>query len=120
MRQSLSTVRSTGLAVSREEFEPKTTAVAAPVVGAGGSVVAAIELAQDRGQDIREITPALVLASRWLSRELQAGYHRGHLLISPKRHLDLMILGSDRTSGRRSTRDHPSPHRSSPSYATRA
>jgi DNA-binding IclR family transcriptional regulator len=116
LQQALSTVRSTGLAVSRGEFEPETMAIAAPVIGAGGFVVAALELAQEKGRSMRELVPALVVASRWLSRELQAGRYRGQVLMNPKRHLELMILDEHPVRGLRSTPDPTPP----PPYAISA
>jgi hypothetical protein len=65
--------------------------VAAPVFGAGGGVVAALELSVQDGRDLRFVQPPLVVAARCLSRELQAGQTRGHLAITPQRHFDVMM-----------------------------
>jgi DNA-binding IclR family transcriptional regulator len=70
-RRALSVTRLTRVAVTRWELEPGASAVAMPVFGAGGEVVAAIELAvRDLSQELQPVAAALSVASRSLSREL--------------------------------------------------
>ena len=91
LRRALSITRLTRMAMCRREFDMHTSAVAAPVFGAGGAVVAALEMSVTDGHDLRLVQPPLVVAARSLSRELQAGQPKGHLTISPQRHFDVMI-----------------------------
>ena len=70
-RRALAVTRLTRVAVTRWELEPDVCAVAMPVFGPGGAVVAAIELAvKDLGPELQPVLPALAIASRSLSREL--------------------------------------------------
>jgi DNA-binding IclR family transcriptional regulator len=91
LRRALAITRLTRLAVSRREYDLHTTSVAAPVFGAGGAVVAALELSVQDGRDLRFVQPPLMVAARCLSRELQSGQTRGHLAITPQRHFDVMM-----------------------------
>lgn len=93
LRRALSVTRLTRVAVCRREFDPDTSAVAVPVFGAGGAVVAALELSVRDGQDLRVVQAPLVVAGRSLTRELQIAPARGALTISPERHFDLMMNG---------------------------
>jgi DNA-binding IclR family transcriptional regulator len=71
LRQALQTVRLTGTAVARGELFPGDWAVAVPVFGCGGAVVAALELSlHDLQADMDLCTAALAVAARGLSREL--------------------------------------------------
>ena len=71
LRRALAVTRLTRLAVSRRELDPGSSAVAAPVFGAGGQVVAALELTvRDLRSDLQVMQPALMVAARSLSREL--------------------------------------------------
>jgi DNA-binding IclR family transcriptional regulator len=71
LRRALGVTRLTRVAVTRFELEPTTSAVAMPVFGPGGDVVAAIELAvRDLGRELQPVMAALAIASRSLSREL--------------------------------------------------
>lgn len=70
LRRSLAVIRLTGVAVARRELDATTVAVAAPVFGTGGEVVAALELQDSERQDVRVMTPPLIVAARCLSREL--------------------------------------------------
>ena len=71
LRRALQGVRRTGTAVARGELFPGDRAVAVPVFGSGGVVVAALELAVgDRRSDVEVCTAALSIAARSLSREL--------------------------------------------------
>ena len=71
LRRALAEIRLNGLAVSRWELQLGVSAVAAPVFGPGGHVVAAIELpVQDIRRELPHLQPALVVAARGLSRQL--------------------------------------------------
>jgi DNA-binding IclR family transcriptional regulator len=71
LRRALAVTRLTRLAVSRWELELGASAVAAPVFGSGGAVVAALELTvRDLRSDLQIMQPALMVAARSLSREL--------------------------------------------------
>jgi DNA-binding IclR family transcriptional regulator len=70
-RRALAVTRLTRVAVTRWELEPGGSAVAMPVFGWGGEVVAAIELSvRDLGHELKPVMAALSIASRSLSREL--------------------------------------------------
>ena len=71
LRRALQGVRRTGTAVARGELFPGDRAIAVPVFGSGGVVVAALELAVcDQRSDVEVCTAALSIAARSLSREL--------------------------------------------------
>ena len=77
LRRALQGVRRTGTAVARGELFPGDRAIAVPVFGSGGVVVAALELAVcDQRSDVEVCTAALSIAARSLSRELaiEAGH----------------------------------------------
>lgn len=83
LRRSLGVIRLTGVAVVRREWDPNLVTVAAPVFGAGGEVVAALELQDHVRQDVRVMSPPLIVAARCLSREmlnpfLSAQFHSGN------------------------------------------
>jgi len=99
LRRALSITRLTRVAVSRRELDPHTSAIAVPVFGAGGAVVAALEVAVQDSHDLRLIQPPLVVAARSLSHELQASHVRGRITISPDRHFDVMINGATLAPG---------------------
>jgi len=70
-RRALAVTRLTRIAVSRWELDLGVSTVAAPVFGAGGHVVAALELrVRDLRCDLQVVQPALMVAARSLSREL--------------------------------------------------
>ena len=70
-RRALAVTRLTRVAITRWELETEVCAVAMPVFGSGGEVVAAIELTvSDLGPELKSALPALAIASRSLSREL--------------------------------------------------
>ena len=70
-RRALAVIRLTRVALCRWEHELGVAAVAVPVFGAGGTVVAALELrVHDLRHDLPALQPALVVAARCLSREL--------------------------------------------------
>ena len=73
-RRALAVVRLTRVAVTRFELEATTCGVAVPVFGAGGEVLAAIELTvPDLGRELQPVMAALTIAARSLSRELAGG-----------------------------------------------
>jgi DNA-binding IclR family transcriptional regulator len=70
-RRALAVTRLTRVAMTRRELEASTCGVAMPVFGAGGEVVAAIELTvRELGHDVAPVMAALSIATRSLSREL--------------------------------------------------
>src|SRR5439155_21523835 len=70
-RRALAVTRLTRIAVSRWELDLGVSAVAAPVFGVGGHVIAALELrVRDLRSDLQTMQPALMVAARSLSREL--------------------------------------------------
>jgi len=71
LRRALSVARLTRVAVTRWELEAGSCGVAVPVFGAGGDVVAALELTVgDLGADLKAVMGPLTIAARSLSREL--------------------------------------------------
>lgn len=71
LHRSLAVTRLTRVAVCRWEREVGASAVAVPVFGGGGEVVAALELtAKDLRTDLHALQPALLVAARGLSRDL--------------------------------------------------
>lgn len=71
LRRALAETRRTCLAASRSELIPGVCAIAAPVFGAGGTLLAALELrVQDLRVDGPHLQPALLIAARSLSRQL--------------------------------------------------
>jgi DNA-binding IclR family transcriptional regulator len=71
LRRALSVARLTRVAVTRWELETGLCGVAVPVFGAGGDVVAALELTvRDLGADLKAVMGPLTIAARSLSREL--------------------------------------------------
>lgn len=71
LRRSLAVTRLTRVAVCRWEREVGASAVAVPVFGGGGDIVAALELtAKDLRTDLHALQPALLVAARGLSRDL--------------------------------------------------
>lgn len=96
-------IRATRLAVCDRELESESCAVAAPVFGAGGDVVAAIELdVRDLAHDVPVLRPTLAVAAGSLSRALgqlsgsrPAPSHRLGSTPAPHRQpAQLMITGS--------------------------
>jgi DNA-binding IclR family transcriptional regulator len=83
LRRSLAVTRLTRVAISRREYDPSVSAVAAAVFGAGGEVVAALELETRHPHELNRLQPALIVASRGLSRDLALAHNRGlHMLRS--------------------------------------
>lgn len=65
------TIRATRIALCERELDRESCAVAAPVFGAGGDVLAAIELrVRDLAQDVPALKAPLAVAAGGLSREL--------------------------------------------------
>lgn len=85
LRRALAVTRLTRVAVCRRELDLKASAVAVPVFGAGGDVVAALELEARDPQDLRRLQPPLVVAARILSRDIAATHNRGHFAFSAER-----------------------------------
>jgi DNA-binding IclR family transcriptional regulator len=91
LRRDLSTTRLTRVAVSRRELDLTRSSAAVPVFGAGGCVVAALELSVCDPHDLRVVQGSLIMAGRGLSRELSGPRPRDYLTIGIERQLDLMI-----------------------------
>jgi DNA-binding IclR family transcriptional regulator len=91
LRRALAVTRLTRVAVSRRELDEHTSAVAVPVFGAGGDVVAALELEARDPQDLRRMQPPLIVAGRALSRELAATHNRGHFALTAERYLGAAV-----------------------------
>jgi DNA-binding IclR family transcriptional regulator len=71
LRWVLRTVRSTHIALCDGELDRARRAVALPALGAGGSIVAALELGvRDLGHHVPAVRAPLCLAASWLSQEL--------------------------------------------------
>ena len=71
LRRALAETRLSFVAHSRWELAPKESAIAAPVFGAGGTLVAALELTvRDLRADAPHLQPALLVAARSLTRQL--------------------------------------------------
>jgi DNA-binding IclR family transcriptional regulator len=85
LRRSLAVTRLTRVAISRREYDMRVSAVAVPVFGAGGEVVAALELEGRDPQDLRRLQAPLIVASRSLSRDLAVTHNRGHLALTTER-----------------------------------
>ncbi len=79
------------MAVCRRELDLRSSAVAVPVFGGGGEVVAALELEARDPQDLRRMQPPLVVAARGLSRELAATHNRGHFALTAERHFGAAV-----------------------------
>jgi hypothetical protein len=73
------------VAVCRREFDPALSAVAAPVFGAGGKVVAALELEVGDPRELPPLQPPLIVAARALSRELATNHVGGRLIVGVDR-----------------------------------
>ena len=80
LRRALAVTRLSRIAVSRWELELGVSAVAMPVFGPGGTVVASLEMrVGDLRNDFQAIKAALSVAAHSLSRELATGYQNGRL-----------------------------------------
>jgi DNA-binding IclR family transcriptional regulator len=86
LRRALAVIRLARIAVSRWEFALGASAIAAPVCGPGGHVVAALGLAvRDLRTDLQLMQPALTVAARSLSRELATGADSTRHAVPPAR-----------------------------------
>jgi DNA-binding IclR family transcriptional regulator len=78
LRAELETVRRAGLATAIDELELGLAAIAAPVRGGGGEVVAALSISgptlRMTGERIRELEPVLIEEARALSARLGHRY----------------------------------------------
>jgi len=85
--RQLRIVRLTGIAHSREELGGGDSAIATPVFGPGGAVIAALELqVHDEREDLAMCRATLTVTARGLSRELALNAHadgRPHLRALP-------------------------------------
>jgi DNA-binding IclR family transcriptional regulator len=90
LRRSLAVIRLTRVAISRREYDPAVSAVAAAVFGAGGEVVAALELETRHPHELNRLQPALIVASRGLSRDLALTHNRGFHVLNAQ----LQLAGS--------------------------
>ena len=71
LRQTLSVIKLTQIAISRNEFECGKAAIAMPIFYGAGRVAAAIELTvRDLGSELKPAASALSVASHSLSRQL--------------------------------------------------
>jgi DNA-binding IclR family transcriptional regulator len=84
LRRALSVTRLTHVALCRWELELGMAAIAVPVFGGGGTVVAALELrVRDLRSELKSMQPALIVASRGLSRELAMSPPLARLAMAP-------------------------------------
>ena len=98
LRRALADTRLSFVAVSRWELAPKESAIAAPVFGAGGILLAALELkVRDLRVDAPHLQPALLVAARSLSRQL------AQLGAQPARLRPVQAAGAQLLGGPRST-----------------
>ncbi|HXV92696.1 MAG TPA: IclR family transcriptional regulator C-terminal domain-containing protein [Pseudonocardia sp.] len=98
LRWALRTVRATRIAICDRELDRAARAVAAPVFGAGGRAVAAVEIAvRDLAKDVPAIRAPLAVAAGWLSSEL-ASPVGGPRDARPERHPAPVLPASERGS----------------------
>jgi hypothetical protein len=94
LRRALAVIRLTRVALCRWELELGAAAVAVPVFGGGGAVVAALELkVRDLRSDLHTLQPALIVAARCLSRELATGQPFGQIAAVGERRPSLGVAG---------------------------
>jgi IclR family acetate operon transcriptional repressor len=91
LRHALSVIRLTRVATCRREYQVQFCTAAVPVFGAGGRIVAALEVSLRDGQDMRMVRSPLIVAGRALTRELQTGAPRPSLTISAVRQFDSLV-----------------------------
>jgi DNA-binding IclR family transcriptional regulator len=95
LQRTLATVRLTRLAISRQEWMLGRFDVAVPVFGPGGTVAAALEVGLRRPDDFGVVRPALSMAGRTLSHELQdTPVPCAPAAGGAPRHLELMLLSA--------------------------
>lgn len=84
LRRALAEVRRTGLAHAREEMTLGSVSVAAPVLDAGGAVVAALAVVRHSGnRDVSRLGPAVRIAAISISRGLRERARLGGPLAAP-------------------------------------
>jgi IclR family acetate operon transcriptional repressor len=87
LRQCLTSIRLTRVAIARWELEPGVSAVAVPVFGSGGMAVAALGLTvPNLRADLHMASSVLTIAGRGLSRELATGSHAGCFALGTEQH----------------------------------
>jgi DNA-binding IclR family transcriptional regulator len=87
LRRCLATTRRTRVAFVRWEFQQGTSAVAVPVFGPDGAVVAALELAvSNLCTDLNTANCVLTVAARGLSRELVTGPRTDYFALAVEGH----------------------------------
>jgi DNA-binding IclR family transcriptional regulator len=96
LRRSLGVTRLTRVAVARREWDLATSTVAVPVFGAGGEVVASLELQSSQPQDLGRLQPALMVAASSLSRDLALTRSRGYDALRMRLHLEDAVGGRAR------------------------
>ena len=85
LRRALAVTRLSRIAVSRWELELGVSAVAMPVFGPGGTVVAALEMRlRDLRNEFQSVKAALVVAARSLGREMATGHQNGPMVPLPR------------------------------------
>lgn len=85
LRRALAVTRLTRVALCRWEMELGAAAIAVPIFGGGGMVMAALELkVRDLRSDLNAMQPALIVAARCLSRELATCQPFGGLALAPE------------------------------------
>jgi DNA-binding IclR family transcriptional regulator len=88
LRRALNETRARFVAVSRWEHYLGHSAVAVPVFGPGGIVVASLEISvKNLRAELRFAQPALFVAARSLSRDLMTGHALGPVSVGPDRRL---------------------------------
>jgi DNA-binding IclR family transcriptional regulator len=98
LRRALAETRLSFVAVSRWELAPRESAIAAPVFGAGGILLAALELkVQDLRTDAPHLLPALLVSARNLTRQL-ASLNTHSTCLRPVQTADA-LLGNTRAVG---------------------
>jgi DNA-binding IclR family transcriptional regulator len=87
LRRCLATTRRTRVAFARWEFQPGTSAVAVPVFGAGGALVAALELTvSNLCADLHAANCVLTVAARGIARELVTSARTDCLTLAAEEH----------------------------------
>jgi DNA-binding IclR family transcriptional regulator len=80
LRRELAVIRLSQVASTRQEFRMGTASIGVPVFGAGGRVVAALELTvTGPGHEVYAFRPVLMVAAKGLSRQLVTSQARNRL-----------------------------------------
>ena len=104
LRRALAVIRLTRVALCRWELELGVAAVAVPVFGGGGTVVAALELrVRDLRSELHTLQPVLVVAARCLSRELATAQPFGQYPSAVERRVAGAALAGDGFAANRVT-----------------